>query len=435
MIPSRKLLLATAALIPLAAVAWLLPAVSAWWQPAAVLLVGVGLVDGFLASRTPVPAVERQVPASLALGQPAEVRLTITLQESAAAVEVRVYDHYPELAEVRNMPSGGLLSPEQPLTLSYAIRPKRRGLLEFPQCDLRLQSPLGLWWRQLTVNESTYVRCYPNFSTISQLLEFEATSNTATSGLRLSRRRGEGIEFDQLRDYRVGDPMRSIDWKATARVQRLISREYQDERDQQVLILLDTGRRMLARDGEWSHFDHALNAALLLTYVALRQGDAVGIVTIGDGRPWLPPRKGADAVNSVLNHIYDIEPKPVEIDFSEAAQRVATLQKRRALVVLLSNVRDADADDLQQAIGLLQRRHLVMLASLREAILDQTVEAPVADFDDALQYAATERYLEARRSTQQIVASNGVSVDDCLPAQLAATVANRYLSIKRAGRL
>ncbi len=333
------------------------------------------------------------------------------------------------------MPSDGPLTPEQPLTVSYAIRPKRRGLLEFPQCDLRLRSPLGLWWRQVTVNESTHVRCYPNFSTISQLLEFEATSSTATTGLRISRRRGEGIEFDQLRDYRVGDPMRSIDWKATARVQRLISREYQDERDQQVLILLDTGRRMLARDGELSHFDHALNAALLLTYVALRQGDAVGIVTIGDKRPWLPPRKGADAVNSVLNHIYDIEPKPIEIDFSEAAQRVSTLQKRRALVVLLSNVRDADADDLQQAMSLLQRRHLVMLASLREAVLDQTLEDPVSDFDDALQYAATERYLDARRSTQQVVAANGVSVDDCLPAQLAATVANRYLSIKRAGRL
>ena len=122
------------------------------------------------------------------------------------------------------------------------------------------------------------MRVYPNYSTISKLLAFEVDNKLQLTGVRMSRRRGEGIEFHQLRDYRDGDSLRSIDWKATARMRRLIAREYQDERDQQIVFMLDAGRHMLAKDAELSHFDHTLNAMFLLSYVALRQGDAAGVV-------------------------------------------------------------------------------------------------------------------------------------------------------------
>ncbi|MEL7311049.1 MAG: DUF58 domain-containing protein [Pseudomonadota bacterium] len=435
MIPSRRLLIAVSALIALAILVAIQPAWTKLWQLVATGLGAGAVLDALLVIGKRPPKIERKLPASLALGQPAEVLLSLTLPEGAAPCDLRISDHHPTVARAVGMPANVRVQASEPTLVRYTVRPERRGDLIFPRCDVRLRSPLGLWWRQRAVPTETKVRCYPNFSNITQLLEFEATSSVATTGLRLSRRRGEGIEFHQLREYRDGDPMRAIDWKATARVKRLISREYQDERDQHVIILLDTGRRMLARDGELSHFDHALNAALLLTYVALRQGDAVGLATIGDQRPWLPPRKGAAAINGVLNHIYDIEPSPVEVDFSEAAQQVSVLQKRRALVVALSNVRDEDADDLQQAFHLLQRRHLVMLASLREQVLDETVAKPVTSFEDALRYSATERYLDVRHNTHRLLSARGIFVDDCLPDQLAATVTNRYLSIKRAGQL
>ena len=311
----------------------------------------------------------------------------------------------------------------------------QRGEFEFPRCELRVMSPFGLWWRRRFVETSSVVRVYPNYSTISKLLAFEVDNKLQLTGVRMSRRRGEGIEFHQLRDYREGDSLRSVDWKATARMSRLIAREYQDERDQQIVFLLDTGRRMLAKDAELSHFDHALNAMLLLSYVALRQGDCAGVMTAGPQRSWLPPRKGVGTINSILNHVYDINPQPVEVDYLAAATELAVRQRRRSLVVILTNVREEDSESLFAATGLLRRRHLVILASLREGALDEVLEHPVSSFDDALSYSGANQYLEARRESQDLLRARGVFVEDCLCEQLPAAITSRYLAIKRAGML
>ena len=216
---------------------------------------------------------------------------------------------------------------------------------------------------------------------------------------------------------------------------RLIAREYQDERDQQLVFVLDAGRRMLAKDAELSHFDHALNAMLLLSFVALRQGDSAGIMSVGESRSWLPPRKGADAINGLLNHVYDIQPTAVEIDYLAAATDLAVRQRRRSLVIFLTNIREEDSDDLRVAIELLKRRHLVIVASLRERALDVTLKQPIQTFEDALLYAATNQYLDSRRESQRLLQANGVFVEDCLSDELPTAITNRYLAIKRAGIL
>ena len=216
---------------------------------------------------------------------------------------------------------------------------------------------------------------------------------------------------------------------------RLISREYQDERDQQVIFMLDAGRRMLAKDGDLSHFDHALNAMILLSYVALRHGDAVGVMTLGGERRWLPPRKGMDAVNALLNHVYDVQPQSIEVDYIASATELSILHRRRSLIVLLTNVREEDSDDLRAAMVLLRRRHLVILASLRERALDEMLSHPVKRFRDALDYSAADAYLESRRESQNMLRASGVLVEDCLCDELPAAITNQYLSIKRAGTL
>ena len=138
------------------------------------------------------------------------------------------------------------------------------------------------------------VRIYPNFSVLTRFAILATDNRLSQIGMLQRRRRGEGLDFHQLREYREGDVQRQIDWKASARMPRLISREYQDERDQQVLLMLDCGRRMAARDDALSHFDHAVNAALLLAYVSLRQGDAVGLLTMSGETRWMAPRKLQD---------------------------------------------------------------------------------------------------------------------------------------------
>jgi len=319
--------------------------------------------------------------------------------------------------------------------MAYRIRPTQRGQFAFSGVELRIASPAGLWWQKRFVPLPATVRVYPNYSTISRQLAVEVESMSQRAGVRLRRRGGEGTEFHQLRDYRQGDSIRAIDWKATARISRLIAREYQEERDQQVVLVADAGRRMLAQDGELSHFDHTLNAMLLLSYVALRRGDAVGVMTVGERRTWLAPRKGADAVNSILNHVYEVQPVAQEIDLVAAATDLAVRQRRRALVIVLTNVRDELVDDLIAATGLLGRRHLVVVASLRESAIDDALARNIGGFDDALDYAGTNRYLEARRESHDLLRARGVFVDDCLCSELPTAITNRYLAIKRAGLL
>lgn len=243
-------------------------------------------------------------------------------------------------------------------------------------------------------------------------------------------------EFHQLREFRDGDTLRQIDWKATARKRTPIAREYQDERDQQILFLLDCGRRMRSQDGDLSHFDHALNASLLLAYVALRQGDAVGAMTFaGDDRRHLPPGKGSAQLGALLNTVYDLQTSQRPADFPEAVQAVLSRQRRRALVILVTNLRDEDDEELLGAVKRLGRQHRVLVASLREEVLDTLRQEPIARYEQALAYTGTIDYLNARNGLHEKLAAHGVPVLDARPSELGPELISRYLGWKRAGVL
>lgn len=435
MIPRRVLIVLTGLLALGGGVAAIVPPAIGIWVVAAVVLLVFAGIDAALAAFVKAPQVDREAPASMSLGTWSDIRLTIRNDAGRHSLTMQIFDHHPESFVARGLPFDVTVARGRFVEAVYRVHPAQRGPVTFPGCDLRIASPLRLWWRRRFVPVRTVVRVYPNYSSISKLLAYEVDNRLQLAGIRLSRRRGEGIEFHQLRNYREGDSLRSIDWKATSRMRRLITREYQDERDQQIVFVLDTGRNMLAKDAKLSHFDHTLNAMFLLSYVALRQGDAVGVMTVGNTRTWLPPRKGLQAINGLLNHVYNIQPQPIEIDYVAAATEISVKQRRRSLIILLTNVREEDSEVLRVAANLLRRRHLVILASLRERVLDDTLAQKIRGFDDALLYAATDQYLNARRESHNLLRATGVFVEDCLSDQLPSAITNRYLAIKRAGLL
>jgi uncharacterized protein (DUF58 family) len=295
---------------------------------------------------------------------------------------------------------------------------------------------MGLWTarRYLTLQDTT--RVYPDFARLygGQLL---AVDNWLSQiGVRQRQRRGLGLEFNQLREFREGDSLRQIDWKATARQRTPIAREYQDERDQQIMFMLDCGRRMRSQDGDLSHFDHALNAALLLSYVALRQGDAVGFSTFAsEHNHYLAPVKGPNHLNLLLNTVYDLASTQKPADYSAAVRQLLARQKRRALVVLMTNLRDEDDDELLAAVKQLGQRHRVLVVSLREEVLDNLRQSPVQTLEEALTYCGTVDFLNARAGLLERLSANGVQVLDSRPGQLGAELVSRYLSWKKAGTL
>jgi uncharacterized protein (DUF58 family) len=243
------------------------------------------------------------------------------------------------------------------------------------------------------------------------------------------------LDFHQLREYRDGDSLRQIDWKATTRQGKLISREYQDERDQRVVFLLDCSRRMRAQDGELTHFDYVLNSMMLLAHVALKQGDSVGALSFGGVERFFAPAKGAATLNALTNVFYDIEPQPRTGDYLGAAQRLMRDIPKRAMVVLLTNLRDEDEDELGLAIRVLSARHLVIVASLREQVLGALLNTQVNNLDDALAVSATHNYLEQRRHTFARLTSRQSFALDVEPQELPIALVNQYLAIKRSGRL
>jgi uncharacterized protein (DUF58 family) len=279
------------------------------------------------------------------------------------------------------------------------------------------------------------VRVYPNFRALAKYTLLATDNRLSQIGVLQVRRRGEGMEFHQLREYRQGDSQRAIDWKATSRTARLISREYEEEKDQRVLLVVDCGRRMASKDGELSHFDHTLNAALLLAHVALRQGDAVGMLTMGGVHRYCEPRKSIAAVHAIMNRMFDVEPTLAVPDYHRAATDVMRQVRRRALVILLTNLRDEDDAGLLPALALLRSRHLVVLASLREAILSRALTARVDSFDRAVTHAAAADYLALRERTFRRIGASGVVTLDVEPEKLPITLVNRYLQLKKTGQL
>jgi uncharacterized protein (DUF58 family) len=404
-----------------------------WWLAGAAVL-ALSLLDLGWLRATPLPPVGRRLPGAMSVGAWTDVHLRVE-NSGRRTLRVRLFDHHPAAAEIRGLPRTLRVAVGGWAEASYALRPLERGEHHFGHVQLLLGSPFGLWWRNCMRAEAQAVRVYPNFAEVAKYTLFATDHRLSQLGIRKRRRRGEGLEFHQLREYREGDPLRQIDWKATSRLKRLISRDYQDERDQQVVFLIDCGRRMLAKDGELSHFDHALNAMLLLSYVALRQGDAVGFMSFAGTQRFLPPLKGAPSVNVVLNAVYDLQATLHAPDYAQAATELLQRLRKRSLVVLLTNLRDEDETELQPAIALLRRRHLVLVASLQEQAINRACNEPVRGFEDALRLAAANAYLADRRRAHEALEQHRASMLDVEPQQLPVALVNRYLDIKLSGRL
>lgn len=432
--PGRGLLrlLLAWTVLGIAAAIWL-PLLAVWAGAGLALLVGATIAWVRLLD-IPDLLLERDAPASLPLGAHTPVRLRLS-NPARRAVDVEIFDVPPVHSETEGLPWRLRVPPKGWVELEYRLRPTQRGDHQFGRTDLLLRQRGDLWRRRMRGGTPQPVRVVPNFQAVSRFAILALADQLGQMGIRVRRRRGEGLESQELREYRDGDSLRRVDWKATARRQRLISRQYQEERNQQIVCLIDCGRRMHAKDGDLTHFDHVLNTVLLLAYVALRQGDQVGFLTFSGAERWLPPVQGNVGLEAILRMVYDLQTTQSPSDYLEAATRLMMRQKRRALVLLLSNLRDEDSDEIVPALRLLRTRHLVLLASLRETVLKETLEKPIEGLRDALRAGAVHRYLSAREQVLEKLHVGGILTLDTEPEMLPYQVVNRYLEVKGSGLL
>ena len=434
MSPTRKLLALAMGWLLLAAVAVWQPAlVAAWgWLGGAAVLAAV--VDGVWGWRCRPLEVGRRLPGRLAVGEPGEVGLTLR-NAGRRVARVGVFDGIPPQAVAESLPWSGEVTAQGEVRLFYQVKVSERGEAVFGPVQVRRASPLGLWWRSSAHLAPAAVRVYPNYAPVVRFALLAMQHRASPLGIVRRARAGSSREFHQLRDYRDGDPPAQIDWKASSRRQRLISREFQEQRNQSVVFLLDTGRRMRAMDGGVSQFDHVLNAMLLVAHLALRQGDQVAVQSFGGTDRWLPPMRGTHAMPVLLNHLYDYQTTPAPSDFAGAVELLMARQARRSLVILLTNLRGEDGKELLPAMQVLGSRHLVVFASMREEAVQDSLAGAVGSFDVALRFLAATHAVHERREILAGLGAAGILTLDSTAGDFPVALANHYLDIKAAGRL
>ena len=413
------------------------------WVVNGVLLVAA-VADWLLAVRPGALEVERDLPGIVPLG--AEARIVWHVSQGGSrgsrgsrgrGVRVRLADELaPSLGAVTRrvrvvVPARGRVA------AATVIRPSRRGRFAPTEVVLRVEGPLGLVARQGRRRLPGVLRVYPPFDSRDEAELRVNKARILEVGLRSAQGRGGGTEFDSLREYGVDDEFRRIDWAATARSGKPIVRTYRAERNQTVLLLLDSGRTMAGRVADVPRLDHAMDAVMMLTSLATRLGDRAGLVAFDrEVRAVVGPGHARDQLSRVTEAMYQLQPLLVESDYRGAfAETLGRFRRRAMLVVLTELAEQAVAETLLPALPLIARDHLVVVASVADPEVRGWALATPVEPGAAYRKAAAVAALADRRRTVARLRGLGAVVVDAPPGRLAPELADAYLRVKATGRL
>lgn len=381
--------------------------------------------------------VEREMEERFAMGAENEVTIRIA-NRSRRKVSFIVKDEYPSEMELMTPREAQLSIPVgRSRVWRYSLLPTSRGKYTFGDTQLRYRTRLGFLWRQLTISTSKDVKVYPDIREAKKHEIYAHRNRRPDPGLRRMRVRGQGREFESLREFVTGDEIRHISWPATARRGKLITRQYTIERSQNIVMLLDTGRLMTARIGKLTKLDHAVNATLSIAYVAAAGGDNVGLVAFSRRVvSYLPPRRGHDQINRLMEALYSLEPQMIEPSYKRAFNFFSANCHRRSLVVILTDLvdRDASAELLANASQLVPR-HLPLIITIGDTDLKELVRAHPASSGDVYRQSVAEEILRQREEALARIRHAGGLALDVPAGRLSLELVNKYLEVKERGLL
>ena len=401
------------------------------------MLLAAVVVDARLSRLPEGFRVEREFGGRFAVGAETEVRVHL-LNHSRRAVTLQVKDEFPPQMLLKGERQAQVrVGAQTPATLIYNLQPPGRGRFEFGQTALRYLSRLGLAWVQTKAGVAESIKVYPN---IRRAREAELKALGARSLVAAHRKtswRGEGREFESMRDYVRGDELRHVSWTATARRGKLTTRQYQIERDQTILIALDAGRLMTARIENETKLDSAVHAALALMSAAQRGGDNAGLVVFGRRiKTYLPPKRGREHMDAALEALHSVEPEMIEPSYARAFEFIAVNCKRRALVVLLTDVVDEEGSrELLTSLKLLRPRHLPLVVTISDRDLGAAVRDEPQSLPELFTQSVAEEILHQREAALRLVESQGGLALDVTAAALAPALLEMYLRVKERGLL
>jgi len=371
--------------------------------------------------------VSREEIQKLSVGRDNSIALKITSKNKAIA---RIRDAYPSEFQVDKDTVEIELPANSVSEQTYIIYPDRRGEYEWGNIQVRQLGKLGLAWRDWKVAAVQKVRVYPDLIGLKELAVRLSIENSGA--MRQARRLGSGTEFAELREYRTGEDIRLINWKATARRDRPVVRVLEPEQEQTLFILLDRGRLMTSQVGGLKRFDYGLNATLSLAMAGLRRGDKVGVAVFDrEITTWIPPERGNHHLSKLVERLTPIQPVLLEPDYLGAVTKVITQQTRRALVVVITDLVDVTASgELLSAMMRLSPRYLPFCVTLNDPVVEQIAHAHTNNTRDTFSRAVALDLLAQRRLAFAQLRRKGVLVLDAPCNRISEELVDRYLILK-----
>ncbi len=425
-------LLAVAALV--AAVALPLPSLTAPALSFAGIVILLAAFDWLISIRDPAPQIERVLPTRLIKDRSATVVYRIR-RAGGAATTIDLLDELPEALGGDLRITSVKLGRGQRLDIVREIVPARRGTFELGPTLVLWRSHLGLLGLRAGVLSGNAVAILPPASTPQRRAGLSHRSLRDELGIKPRPLRGEGREFESLREYVSGDDPRHIDWRASARHARLQVRQYQTERRHTVFVALDTGRLMGAYVDGTSKLDHAINCAAALARASIGYGDRIGFVAFDSTlRLFARPRSGPSGVGAMVDATSSLAPTSFEPDYRILVETLARHQKKRALIVVLTDfVEGGTSRGLEDYLAVLARRHCVMLVALRDRMLREVDQRePAISRDRLYRRLALQDLVAEREAVLARIGRFGAQVLDLDPSQITAPVLNRYLAVREA---
>ena len=396
------------------------------------LVLLVMVADLFSLPREAAFAAQREMQRVASLRSPHPVKLTIS-NRTARERDIWIRDDLPDGCETDPEQFHVRLPGTSRSTFHYQLTASRRGRFELQYIYLRTPSLLRLWHRDLRYRVENDLHVYPDMQQMREYSLLARTDRLNLVGLRRTRRIGQDNEFERLRDYTLDDNYKFIDWRSTARRGKLTVKDFQANQSQRVLFLVDCGRMMTNTAEGISLLDHAFNAALMLSYIALNKGDSVGMLCFSDEvQAYVPPRGGMQQMNRLLHASFDRFPRLVESRYDEAFVYLNARCRKRSLVVLITNVIDeVNSNQIGRYLSSLVGRHLPLGVLLRDhAIFDAALPSHATNLTTAYQAAAAQDIVRWRAGVLRDLETQGVLSLDVFPEQMTAPLVNRYLEIK-----
>ena len=402
-----------------------------------IALLTIAVIDARRSHLSSGVHISREFGGRFAVGAETEVRIHVQ-NGSDRAITLDVKDEYPPQMILNGMREGRMhLEAQSTAMLIYGLTPPRRGRFEFGHTALRYLSRLKLVWCETKVTAPEAVKVYPNMRRAREAELKALGARSVVSSHRKTSWRGEGREFESMRDYVRGDELRHVSWTATARRGKLTTRQYQIERDQTILIALDAGRLMTARIEKETKLDSAVHATLALFSAAARAGDNAGLMVFGRKiKTYLPPNRGRDHIEAALEALYSIEPEMIEPSYARAFEFISANSKRRSLVVLLTDLVDEEGSkELLTSLHLLRPRHLPLVVTIADRDLKAVVRETPTSVRELFTQSVAEEIIHHREAALRLVESQGGLALDVTAAALAPALLETYLRVKERGLL